>query len=226
MKRISGIAAPLSAAIVVLAFYPPVSANPTASLSLDPASGAIAGQPGETIGFGFTLTSNSTDWISVTSSALTFETNPSLGTFTDFIGLQGGPSPSFALAPLASWSEVFDGTSQGIGSYALDSGAIPFSQNTGQIEIAFDIFNADPSQGGTQIASDIVSAPFSITVEPEVSTVPEPANCWWLACAMVVLAGADGLNRKLRPTSRVAASAGFDGNSIWVTHTDGTVAKR
>ena len=95
----------------------------TVTLDLNPLGGSITGGPGDTVGWGFKLTNSTADWISVTSSALTFETNPSLGVYTDFIGLQSGPLPSFALAPSTFWSETFDGVSQGIGSYAISSSA-------------------------------------------------------------------------------------------------------
>jgi len=177
----------------------------TATLTLDPVGGSISGLPGQTIGWGFTLTSNATDWISVTSSALTFETNPSLGIYTDFIGLQSGPSPSFAVAPGASWTEVFDGISQGIGSYALDPGAIPFSQNTGQLMVFFDIFNGDPTNGGIQTGSDFVSAAFSITVDAPAPSVPEPATLGLTFLALAVFAA----DRAKRPVGLLGARRAF-----------------
>ncbi|MFN0169284.1 MAG: PEP-CTERM sorting domain-containing protein [Bryobacteraceae bacterium] len=161
---------------------------PASTLVLDPLSGSISGQAGQNIGWGFTLTSlSTTDWISVTSSALTFETNPSLGTYTDFIGLQGGPSPAFAIAPLAAWTEVFDGVTQGIGAYLLDSGAIPFSQNTGQVLVSFDTYDDDPSNGGQQTGSSSFSVPFSVTVDAP-AAVPEPSTLGLAALAVLALA--------------------------------------
>src|SRR6266542_1257762 len=116
------------------------------TLTTDPANGAIAGAPGSTIGWGFSLTSTyTTEWVSFTGSALTFETNPTVGTYTDFIGLQGGPLPFFAVAPSTTWSQTFDAVmQQGIGSYAIDPGAILSSQNIGSLLLFFDIFDSDP----------------------------------------------------------------------------------
>ena len=96
-----------------------------ATINLNPSGGAISGMPGDTVGWGFTLTNDTASWLSVTSSALTFETNPLLGSFTDFIGLQGGPLPSFALAPFTAWTQSFDGISQGIGAYAISGSPCP-----------------------------------------------------------------------------------------------------
>jgi hypothetical protein len=82
----------------------------------------VDGLAGASVGWGFTVTWTSTsgDWISFTSTrALSLaqaETNPSLlASYTDFIGVQGGPV-DFGLSPGASpWTQTFNGVSQGVG---------------------------------------------------------------------------------------------------------------
>src|SRR6185437_11944110 len=69
-----------------------------ATITLSPADGGIAGLPGETTGWGFDMTADSINWISVTGSFLLSETDPGLGTYADLIGFQGGPV-NFVLAP-------------------------------------------------------------------------------------------------------------------------------
>ena len=155
------------------------------NLNLAPPGASISGPPRSTVGWGFTLVNPDTDWISVTSSALTFETNPSLGLYTDLIGLQGGPLPSFAVAPSTSWSEVFDGVSRGIGSYAISSSAAPFAQNSGLILVNFDIFDGDPLNGGNQIDSSAISAAFTVNIASS-SEVPEPSTFALMAAALGV----------------------------------------
>jgi len=147
----------------------------TVSLTTDPFDGSIAGMPGETVGWGFTLTWNSdAEWMSVTSSALTFETNPSLGTYTDFVGLQGGPLPNYALAPSTSWAEVFDAvTMQGLASYQIALDAVPFAYDSGSLVVFFDTFDGNPLDGGLQTGSSSVAAPFAVAVAA--TTVPEPS---------------------------------------------------
>jgi hypothetical protein len=146
----------------------------TITLEMNPPGGSITGGPGDTVGWGFTLTNSTADWISVTSSALTFETNSILGVYTDNIGLQSGPPPSFALAPSTFWSETFDGVSQGIGAYTIASNAVLFAQDSGQILVSFDEFNGDPTNGGVQAGSSNVSAAFTVEIVPT-SEVPEPS---------------------------------------------------
>ena len=165
----------LACAAVTITF--PLCAD-TVALILKSPGPAITGAPGDTIGWGFTLDwSSPTNWISVTSSALTFETNPTLGAYTDFIALQGGPEPFHALAPNTSWSEMFDEvTQQGIGSYAIDPGAVPFSQNSGFIRVFYDIFDGNPSLGGAQIGSSEASRPFDVRITEPIAAVPEPST--------------------------------------------------
>lgn len=148
---------------------------PAVTLQLSPFGGAINGLPGDTVGWGFTLTNDSPNWLTVTSSALTFETNPLLGVYSDLIGLQGGPVPFFALTPFSNWSQTFDGISEGAGAYAISAGATLFAQNTGDLLVNFDFFDNDPLTVGVQIASASVAADFTVNVSPP-ATVPEPST--------------------------------------------------
>jgi len=180
----------------------PASAADMASLTLDPPSGSIAGEPGQTAGWGFTLLwTSTTNWISVTSSALTFETNPSLGTYTDFIGLQGGPLPSFALGPSTSWQETFDNASQqGVGSFQLAGNAIPFSLDSGSIIVFFDIFDGDPLVGGSQTGSSSVTVPFSVIVN-QPSGIPEPSTAVLISLSLLAIVAMRRLRRIPRPVA-------------------------
>jgi hypothetical protein len=158
-------------------------------LLLNPPGGTLLILPGQTSGWGFTLDNQTADWISVTGSALTFESNPSLGVYTDFIGLQGGPLPSFALAPFSSWSEVFDGVSEGVGSYTAFLTAGPFAEDRGFVQVNFDIFSDDPFNGGAQTGSSSASAPFVIDIgTPPSADVPEPSTMALSALTLMVCA--------------------------------------
>src|SRR5579864_2695960 len=77
----------------------------------DPADGNLSGAPGDTIGWGFSVTNTPVGWISFTQSLLVNETNPSLGSYTDLIGPQGGPV-NFALDPNSVWTESFSWSTQ------------------------------------------------------------------------------------------------------------------
>jgi hypothetical protein len=79
------------------------------------------------------------------------------------------------LAPFTSWSETFDGITQGIGSYAISSSAKLFAENSGQILVSFDKFDGNPASGGGQTGGSSVSAAFTVDVAPA-SNVPEPSS--------------------------------------------------
>jgi hypothetical protein len=113
----------------------------------------------------------------VTGSALEAQTNPTLGIYTDFIGPQGGPTPSFALAPPTDdWQQTFDlANSQGVGAFAISPSAPLFATDTGKLTVSYDLFDGDPTAGGNQVASSSVSADFSVQVGADVAT-PEPAT--------------------------------------------------
>ena len=87
--------------------------------TLDPVGGNISGSPGHTIGWGFTLTNDTDDFLIVSSA----EFQPSLnliGTFTDFMG------PEFiALDPMSSFTQAFDLSSHlGVGSFAINGNVL------------------------------------------------------------------------------------------------------
>ena len=160
-------------------------------------NGAIFGPPGSTIGWSFLAEWDGTNnYVSFTGSSLgslvSPETNNSfLVAYTDFIGLNGGPGPSHAVGPSApgnDWSDFFDATAMtGVGSYQISNDgslAILGAQDTGQITFNFDIFQGDPSAGGTYLQSGSLygdSTAFSVTVTPEPGT-------FWLMCAAAGMA--------------------------------------
>jgi len=94
----------LRASTITLADIPSGDTD-TISIQLMPLDGALDGVAGASLGWGFTVTWTSTqgDWASFTSTSLGSvaqgETNPGLlGSYTDFIGAQGGPV-DFGLSP-------------------------------------------------------------------------------------------------------------------------------
>ena len=171
----------------------PTGHTDTISIALSPGSGAVHGTANALVGWGFVVNWSSTagDWISFTSTSLGSldqgESNPALlasGGYQDFIGTQGGPV-DFGLSPGSSpWSQTFDGSSQGVGSYRIANplAAVPGAQDTGEITFNFQVWNEDPLVDGAQQIGDGsyayygTSTQFSVTVDHSVSAAPEPAS--------------------------------------------------
>lgn len=161
-------------------------------LTLAPVDGAISGTPGSTIGWGFTLTSDETRWISVTASYILTEDNPMLGTYTDFIGSLGGPVNG-SLAPGAGpWTLAFNDTlGEGLGSYTFDPAALVGSVNSGTLRVQVEAFTEDPLECGGQCLDEtlLLDVDFSATVTaPPTSEVPEPATLGLTGMALAALA--------------------------------------
>jgi hypothetical protein len=140
-------------------------------VTLDPTSGAISGAPGDTIGWGFTVQSDPGMTTSFLSSFTLFETNPSIGFYTDFIGSQGGPVDFTLPAGAPDWIEPFDPIQQtGVGSFTIDPGALIGAQDNGVIHIEYQLLSSSPCD---TFCSGSIELPFQVTV---VAPVPEPAT--------------------------------------------------
>ena len=154
-------------------------------ITVDPASGDITLFPGQPYGWGFSITNDSTlDTISFTGSVLVNETNPGLGTYTDFIGPQGGPSMEATLGPLGVWIEAFSDADQtGIGEYVLAPGTPDGAQDSGSLRVEWDEWDGDPATCNCAPAQFTEDVPFQITA----ASVPEPASLWMAALGSSLL---------------------------------------
>ncbi len=172
----------------------------TLSIQLDPLDGALTGVAGESVGWGFTVTWSSSDgdWISFTGSSVGSETNPELlAMYTDFIGAQGG-NDDFGLAP-GTWTESFDGISQGVGSYQIVSDptiALPGAEDIGQIAFDFQVYQGDPTT--TQQIGDPSYTYYADESVSVVAPTPEPATFGLFLISAVLL----GAARIARPSRR------------------------
>ncbi len=160
--------------ILILLFVTMTVAQATPSFALNPLDGAISGAPGDTVGWGFHLTADSTDWVSVIGTLILTETNP-LGVFTDFIGPQGGPSSGVLAPGDPDWIQDFDPVGVlGLGSYVIDP-ATPVGQiDSGTFLIQYETFSDNPATcGSCFLSSDQFMQDFTIGT---VSSAPEPAT--------------------------------------------------
>jgi hypothetical protein len=105
------------------------------SLVLNPPNGAISGAPGDTIGWGFTLTNPDNTYAAIASAdfcggVLTSPCSTPLGTFTDFIAQFNFT----VVGPNGTESAVFNPLNfTGVGSYTIDSAAANGDSFFGQI---------------------------------------------------------------------------------------------
>jgi hypothetical protein len=153
------------------------------SVTFDPSGGALSGDPGSSVGWGFTI-EDSTNFllVSETSFCPTGSTESELpcssgfGTYTDFSfnAPVVGPSPD---SPTVTQS--FNLALQlGFGSFEISPATLVGTVVSGEVDIIYDLFTGDPNTdpSATQIGGDnFVSLPASVTVTGAAS-VPEPAT--------------------------------------------------
>ena len=155
---------------VGLALFAAATAGAAPTLQLAPVGGALAGSPGATVGWGFTIT-NTTNYLLVTSAS--FAPSSALGTFTDFIAqyqfVVVGPSPEST-----SVSQGFNNVSQtGVGSFAISAGAHPGDSAGGTITVTYDLFSVSPNDPNFDPSADLIATDNFLTAAASVS-VPAP----------------------------------------------------
>jgi hypothetical protein len=167
------------------------------TLALDPVGGALSGAAGTTVGWGFTITTNSENFLLVTSSdfctgAMSSPCSNSLGIYTDFIGsdqfIVVGPAPESS-----SVSQAFDLLAlTGVGSFAINAGAFAGETVDGQIILTYDLFSQDPNDPNfdpltsTLVVGGLLTADASVTVP--VSAIPEPGTFGLLGIGLSAMA--------------------------------------
>jgi hypothetical protein len=173
---------------------PTLFAEPIVTLTPGP-NGSGPALPNQAVGWGFSVTGDSTYWISFTSSFILNESNPSLQMiYVDLIGMQGGPS-SGVLAPGASWQQdyianMFGAT--GLGFYTINGLAPAGATSSGTIRVQYERFTANPIECGGSCQVDepaqFKDLAFTVTVASETSSVPEPSTWVMLAAGVGALA--------------------------------------
>ena len=182
----------------------PAMAHAGPVLTLSPLSGALLGLPGSVAGWGFTITNPDPNYLLVTSASfcttqvvggITFcnqFASPSLGTFTDYIAqfnfIVAGPAPE---SP--SVSQAFNqNLLTGIGSFAINPGAVPSASFTGRILLTYDLYSRSPNDPLFDPGADLLSNGSTLTAAASVTASPEPS------AFLVVAAGLAGLRWRRR----------------------------
>jgi hypothetical protein len=129
--------------------------------------GAIEGEAGSTIGWGYTVTNNSADlWLELTSI--------DAGAF-QFATADAAPFDYAIVAPGGTHTVTYDAAApQGLYQLTWDASAPIGFTNSGLFVLSGMYWDADPFQEGAAIVSDAPSQ--SAAYDATVSTVPEPGT--------------------------------------------------
>jgi hypothetical protein len=162
-----------------------------ATLTLQPAGGALNGSPGQTVGWGFSL-ANPTNYLLVT--AANYVTATPIGTFTDFASgfnfIVVGPAPENPVV-----AQPFDLLLQtGIGAYLIDPGTPVGALSTGVVRLTYDLYSVSPNDPAFDPAKDLMSsgnfldANASVQVQAQTAGTPEPSTCLLLGSGLLAVA--------------------------------------
>lgn len=181
----------VSVAVVLLGFGcgPAVSGASDWMFETIPADGSIAGPAGSTIGWGYATVNNSPDyWLYLFDISSSVEFPHAVAT--------KAPFDFPVLAPGESLNRPYDGQ-QGLVELTWNHNAPVGFSTSGMFEITAFWYNGDPFEGGDYVNAAIpITVPFTVSVVPEPSVVPESSS---VALALLGgLAGRVGLRRRRR----------------------------
>jgi hypothetical protein len=162
----------------------------------NPGDGTVAGEPGQTVGWGFTIVPDPADWATIAVTAISFDTNPALGFFTDNLGPQGGMSNGVLPPGLYQWTQNFDPVNMlGLGGYTISAAAPAGSIDSGTIAVIYELFSQDPNVcPGCYVSTNEIDLPFSV------QAVPEPGSYILLLSGLACLG--TGRARSRRPVRK------------------------
>lgn len=155
-------------------------------LTLLPADGIIPGPQGTTVGWGFNLVSDQTNWTLITAVQMNVAV---IGTFEDYLSAWVGTN-AFALAPgtgplVQAFAAGIPGTTAtGLAAVTIAANA-PVGPFSGSIGISYELYDDDPFTGGSLVATGLEFTPaFTIDVTDAVAVVPEPQAALLVAAAL------------------------------------------
>jgi len=159
------------------------------TLQLDPLNGALIGQAGATVGWGFTLSNSGPDFLLVTETS--FEPTPlsAFGFYTDLLTPQITAGPNFLVIGPApetpSLTESFNAALQtGIGEFTLAPTAA--GQVSGRLVVHYSLFSVSPNDPVFDPDVDTIVADGSVSAAASIN--PEPGTLVLFAAAGLILA--------------------------------------
>jgi hypothetical protein len=162
------------------------------TFSTIPTDGDVSGPPGSTVGWGYTITNeSSTDWLVLTDLVA--------GNF-----MNGTPDAFLfdfpVLAPGSTVTEAFNPISDtGLYSLQWNSDAPIGFTDAGNFIASAEFYSGDPLSGGAFVAdASNLSAPYSAKVGSGGATVPEPSSLYLVVSGMLSIALASVFRRRSR----------------------------
>jgi hypothetical protein len=132
------------------------------TLQLTPANGQVGGPAGGVVGWGYSITNDSSSYLVPTA------VNADLFSYGSPLVLFDFP----AIAPHSSWASDFVANTSGLFQLTWDQDAPVGFANTGQFSLAADFYDNDPLAGGQYVGS----AGEAVAGYSAVVAVPEPCT--------------------------------------------------
>lgn len=172
----------------------------TPAFTTIPLSGNVSAEPGQTVGWGFTITNDTSDYLFFDNSAFCgiggdpflnscagpYDGITNFGpfgadTYTDFIGA----NLTF-VAPNSTLTQTFDATLMtGVGAYFIDPTTPLGTKDIGTLFVQFTPFNGNPLTTGTPDGAETeLGAPVQVNVTPEPGTFALGAGAIALLAAL------------------------------------------
>lgn len=160
------------------------------TLTLTPANGALWGTPGTTVGWGFTLTNNTSYTLYQTNvyadgSLYGSGGTTALGVFRDEIAIWSD-GQGISLAPGAHYTGSFEG-GNGIASFAISTLATWGIPAEGLIKMDYELYdNSDPDNPIFQDTGTLIAEYLGQPVTASVN-IPEPSTLSLVSLALIFL---------------------------------------
>jgi hypothetical protein len=164
------------------------SASNVTTLTLDPVNGALTGQPGQSVGWGFTI-QDDTFWVVVAGTGFCSTFSGGLpcdpvsnGTYTDFTQFNFVDSQPSSMGGPDTSQQTFDALSNlGTGSFTIAASTPIGALMSGTIVIDYNLWMGDPNNGGVEQTplDNFITSNASVFV-----MIPEPGTLLLMGTAL------------------------------------------